>query len=145
MLGEQKTTEWKVPEDAVFEEAPILGHDRLLKPTSNDAMRLEGDGIAGDIVEYLHVDENDGKFRHEMKQDVEPYLKRIRQMELDQGANVGKNKAGDFYLAASVPQVIIHAWLNKKGLKISDFRGKIIDDFLNDSDNSAFRVWKGKV
>lgn len=143
MSGEQPGFE--IPEDAVFEKAPVLRHDSIIKPTSSDAMRLEGVGSEGEIVEYVHVDENNGSFVHEMKQDVEPYLKRIRDLEHEQGNDVGKNKAGDFYLAASVPQVVIHAWLNKRGLKMSDFKGPVIDDFLNDSDNGAFRVWKGRV
>jgi len=53
-------------------------------------MRLEGVGSEGDIVEYVHVDENNGSFVHEMKQDVEPYLKRIRDLEHEQGNDVGK-------------------------------------------------------
>lgn len=143
MSGEQPGFE--IPEDAVFEKAPVLRHDELIKPTTSDAMRLEGEGDLGEIVEYLHVDENDGNFVHEMKQDVEPYLKRIRDLEHEHGNNVGKNKAGDFYLAASVPPVVIYAWLNKRGLKIGDFKGPVIDEFLNDSDNGAFRVWKGRI
>ena len=135
--------EWEVPEDAVFEEVQVLGTDQLIKPTANDAWRLEGEGANGDIVEYLHVE--DDKMVHEMKQDVEPYLKRIREMEHAQGSNVGKNKAGDFYLAASVAPVVIHAWLNKRGLTMKDFKYEVVDNFLNDPDNSAFRVWKGKV
>jgi len=136
---------FEIPEDAVFEKAPVLRHDSLIKPTANDAMRLEGVGAHGDIVEYVHVDEHGGSFVHEMKQDVEPYLKRIRDLEHEHGNDVGKNKAGDFYLAASVAPVVIYAWLNKRGLKMADFKGSVIDDFLNDSDNSAFRVWKGRV
>lgn len=137
--------EWSVPEDAVFERAPILAHDQLIRPTTSDSLRLEGEGSKGEIVEYLHVDENDGKFYHEMKQDIEPYLKRVQDMVSAGGHAAGKNKAKDFYLAASVPQVVIHAWLNKRGLTMREFKHDVVDDFLNDSDNSAFRVWKGKV
>lgn len=144
MRGE-RNHQWSVPEDAAFERAPVLGHDQLLRPTSNDSLRLEGEGAKGDIVEYLHVDENAGKFYHEMKQDVEPYLKRVADMVSAGGTNAGKNKAKDFYLAASVPQVVIYKWLNARGLKMSDFKHDIVDEFLNDSDNAAFRVWKGKV
>lgn len=145
MQGEQVKHEWSVPEDAVYERAPVLGHDQLIRPTTSDSLRLEGEGSKGEIVEYLHVDENDGKFYHEMKQDVEPYLKRVADMVSAGGADAGKNKSKDFYLAASVPQVVVYAWLNKRGLTMKDFKDDVIDEFLNDSDNSAFRVWKGKV
>jgi hypothetical protein len=136
---------WSLPDDVVFEKAEHLPHDQLIKPTAKDSMKLEGDGSAGQIVEYLHVDENDEKFYHEMKQDVEPYLDRVKDLRDIGGSNAGKNKDKDFYLAASVPQVVIYAWLNKRGLTMQDFKHGVIDDFLNDSDNAAFRVWQGRV
>lgn len=136
---------WSVPEDAVYERASYLAHDQLLRPTAVDSVRLEGDGSKGEIVEYLHVDENDGKFYHEMKQDIEPCLKRVADMLSAGGSNAGKNKAGDFYHAMHVEPVVIYAWLNKRGLTMRDFKHDVIEDFLNDSENSAFRVWKGKV
>ena len=144
-MQREQVHEWSVPEDAVYERAPVLGHDQLIRPTAADSMRLEGEGKKGDIVEYLHVDENAGKFYHEMKQDIEPALKRVADMVAAGGTNAGKNKDKDFYLAAHVPQVVVLDWLKKRGLTIKDFKHDVIDQFLNDSDNAAFRVWKGKV
>lgn len=144
-MSEQQVHDWSVPEDAVFERAAYLEHDQLVRPTTSDSVRLEGEGAKGEIVEYLHVDTHDGKFYHEMKQDVEPYLKRVADMISDGGSNAGKNKAGDFYLAASVPKIVIYAWLNKQGLNMRDFKRDVIDKFLNDSENEPFRVWKGTV
>lgn len=143
MLGTSQT--WSVPEDAVFEKAAVLSHDLFVKPTAPDSLRLEGDGGKSEVVEYLHVDENDGKFYHEMRQDIEPCLRKVAELVSDGGTSAGKNKAGDFYLAAKVPLVVVQAWLNKRGLKMSDFKHDILDEFLNDSDNGAFRVWKGRV
>lgn len=145
MTTEQESQDWSVPEDAVFEKAAHLEHDQLVRPTTSDSVRLEGEGAKGEIVEYLHVDTNDGKFYHEMKQDVEPYLKHVANMVADGGSSAGKNKAGDFYLAASVPKVVIYAWLNKHGLTMKDFKHDVIDKFLNDTENQPFRVWKGQV
>lgn len=145
MQSESCAHEWSVPEDAVFERAPVLGNDQLIRPTAIDSVRLEGEGVKGQIVEYLHVDEIAGKFYHEMKQNIEPYLDRVADMVSAGGVDAGKNKSKDFYLAASVPQVVIYAWLNKRGLTMKDFKNDVINEFLDDSDNSAFRVWKGKV
>lgn len=145
MQGEQVKHEWSVPEDAVYERAPILGHDQLIRPTTSDSLRLEGEGSKGEIVEYLHVDENDGKFYHEMKQDIEPCLKRVREMCLDGGSDAGKNKSRDFYHAMHVEPIVIYAWLNKRGLTMKDFKNDVLDQFIDDPDNSAFRIWKGKV
>ena len=145
MSNMQQGGDLAIPEDAVFEKAPHLAHDQLAKPTAQDSLRLEGDAEKGEIVEYVHVDTNDGKFYHEMKQNVEPYLKHVADMVADGGSNAGKNKAGDFYLAASVPKIVIYAWLNKHGLTMQDFKHDVIDKFLNDSENAPFRVWKGAV
>jgi hypothetical protein len=132
-------------ENEVFEKASVLGHDNLIKPTANGSLRLEGEGAKGDIVEYLHVDDVEGKFYHEMKQNIEPVLNSIHQLELERGSGIGRNKKNDFLHAAHVPLVVLHDWLNKRGLQMRDFKHSVVDDFLNDTDNKAFRVWKGRV
>lgn len=129
--------------------APVISDDRsqdlVVKSRSADGQRLGGDSSLGEAIEYYHYDEVDNTFTHEIVQDVEPVLKHIQGLRLDQGSNVGQNKAKDFYLAGSFPPVIIHAWLNQRGLKLSQFRGQIVKDFLNDPEHAAFRIWPGKV
>lgn len=141
----QNKAGFELPEDAVFEAAPVTAHDAVVKPTVSDSLHLDGRSSRGDVVEYLHVDETEGKFVHEMKQDVEPTLEWVKQQHSLYGNSSGKSSSGEFYHAARVPLVIIHAWLNQKGLKMSDFKGEIVDKFLNDSENAAFRVWQGRV
>lgn len=131
-----------IPSDAKFEEAPILPQDPVAPSKSSDSMRVDGDAAQGDMVEYLKFDETENKIIHELVQDVEPILEDAKRLARETD---GKNKAKDFYHAARVAPVVLHAWLNAKGLKMSDFKGQIIKDFLNDPDNSAFRIWPGRV
>lgn len=136
---------FELSDDDVFESTHYTPHDEIATPTSRDAMHLEGSGLNGGLVEYLHVDEHDGKFYHEMKQDIEPYLKRAHDICSGRGKDAGKNKGKDMYLAASVPPVVLHAWLNSKGLKMYDFKGSVVKDFLNDTINKPYRIWQGSV
>lgn len=134
-----------IPDTAQFELAPILSADKVAKSKSTDAMRVEGESAKGEVVEYIHYDEVDKTVTHELVQDVQPVLESAKKLHLEGGATAGKNKAGDFYHAARVPLVLVHAWLNARGLKMSDFKGQVLKDFLNDSDNRAFRIWQGRV
>lgn len=136
---------FELPSDVVFERAPSMQRDSVIAPTSADAMHLEGSSANGGIVEYLHVDDVDGVFRHEMKQDIEPYLKRVHDLVQARGKDAGKNIGKDMYLAASVPHVVLQGWLNERQLHMSDFKGQVVKDFLNDQNNKPFRVWQGKA
>ena len=124
---------------------PILPHDAIAPPKQADAWRVSGDSELGEVIEYLHYDEQEKKFTLERVQDVEPVLENAKRMSREGGSDAGKNKAGDFYLAARVPLIIIEAWLNIRGLAMRDFKGKVVNEFLNDANHSAFRVWPGRV
>lgn len=132
-----------LPKDAIFERAPILPHDEVVKPSHKDGIHLDGDSSKGQAVEYLHF--HDDKFTHEIRKDVSPTLDWVKEQHLDKGSSAGKSKSGEWYHAARVDEVVILAWLNARGLKWSDFKGDIVDNFLNDPENKAFRVWQGSV
>jgi hypothetical protein len=134
-----------IPEDAVFEKAPVLGQDKAVKARASDAMRIQGDSAKGEAVEYVTYDDTDKTFTHEVLQDVEPVLESAKKLHLEGGSTAGKNAAGDFYHAARVPLVLVLAWLKQRGLTQQDFKGQVLKDFLNDPDHSAFRIWPGRV
>lgn len=51
-------------------------------------------------------------------------------------------------LVATVHSAVIIAWLNKRGLTMNEFMSNstnLAKQFLEDSDNAHFRVWKGKL
>lgn len=114
-------------------------------PLTNGPIHLEGSIDRGQVEEHLHFDETGGTFTHEIKADVEPVLDYVKDQHSMYGKQAGKNKEGDFYHAARVPTVVIQAWLNVRGLTMADFKGEVIDRFLNDSENAAFRIWQGRV
>ena len=136
---------FSLPDNAVFEYVEPIGHDKKIKPTAGDSIRIEGDSAKGEMVEYVHVDEKEGKLVHELKQDVEPTLEWVKQQHSLYGSSAGKSSTGEWYHAARVPLVVLHAWLNARGLQMRDFKGDLIDRFLNDTDNSSFRVWQGRI
>jgi hypothetical protein len=119
--------------------------DFAVRSRSADAERVSGNSEDGDVVEYLHYDEAEKTFSLEMVQDVEPVLDNVKELRNNGGNDAGKNKAGDFYLAGSFPQIIVYAWLKLRGLTQRDFKGQVVRDFLNDSEHAAFRVWPGRV
>lgn len=148
MVGELVNAEadsFTIPESAAFERAPVLPHDPAVKPTAAGAIHLDGSSQNGDVVEYLNFDDTDGTFTHEMRQDIEPTLNDISRMRLESGNSVGKSKSGEWYHAARVDKVVVLAWLHARGLQWADFKGEIVKRFLNDSNNSAFRLWAGRV
>ena len=64
-------------------------------------------------------------------------------------ASVGatENSQGEKLVASVHPAVII-AWLNKRGLTMAEFMSggsNLAKQFLEDSDNSQFRIWHGKI
>lgn len=50
-------------------------------------------------------------------------------------------------LVASVHPAVIHQWCTARGITMSQFMcdQKLSKQFLEDPDNSAFRVWKGAI
>ena len=48
---------------------------------------------------------------------------------------------------ASVDQAVIIDWCNKRGITFQRFMNdqSLINSFLDDPDNSSFRIWKGRV
>jgi hypothetical protein len=97
------------------------------------------------ISERLHFNDADETFARELVQDVEPTLEEVKRLVSDGGNDAGKNKAGDFYHAGRFPLVLVEEWLRQRGLTMQDFKGQIVNDFLNDSNHSHFRVWQGRV
>ena len=62
--------------------------------------------------------------------------------------NSGKHTAlGGDKLVASVDPAVIHLWCSNKGITVSQFMcdSKLSKQFLEDPDNSNFRVWKGAL
>ena len=62
-------------------------------------------------------------------------------------AGMTENSHGDKLVASVHPAVII-AWLNKRGLTMQEFMSggsDLAKQFLEDSDNSQFRIWRGKI
>lgn len=135
----------KIANEAVVVPVEDRSQDTTFRSRSAGSERLDGDASKGDVLEYYHYDETEKTFTHELVEDVEPALKLAQRLRLEHGNNVGKNKAGDFYLAGSFPLVIVHAWLKRVGLKMPDFKGKVVNEFLNDPEHTAFRIWPGRV
>lgn len=64
-------------------------------------------------------------------------------------ASVGatENAQGEKLVASVHPAVII-AWLNQRGLTMQEFMSgdtNLAKQFLEDPDNSQFRIWHGKI
>ena len=61
--------------------------------------------------------------------------------------SAGAIGASDNRLAMSAPGWVILDWCNKKGLTWAKFMRdqKIQNRFLDDPDNSNFRIWTGKI
>lgn len=94
------------------------------------------------VKEYMYLDETEEKLYFQKIQDVEPILEDAKARHKEHG---GKNKAGDFYHAGRFPPVLIEEWLRIRGLNMRDFKGEVVDRFLNDPEHSAFRIWQGRV
>ena len=103
-MSDVKPTDFVLPEDAVFEKAPVLPHDKFVKPTYSDAIHLDGDGRNG-TVEYLHFDNTAGTFTHEMRANIEPTLNWVKDQDSLYGKQAGKSKSGEWYHAARVDEV----------------------------------------
>jgi len=94
-----------------------------------------------DVREYIHYNEVDDTITQQRVQDIEPILDNVKQLR-EFG---GRGETGEFYHAAQVPVVVVENWLNLRGLSMSQFKGSVVTEFLNDTDNKPFRVWQGRV
>lgn len=62
-------------------------------------------------------------------------------------AGATENSQGEKLVASVHPAVLI-AWLNQRGLTMAEFMSggtPLAKQFLEDPDNSQFRIWKGKI
>lgn len=62
-------------------------------------------------------------------------------------AGMTENTHGDKLVASVHPAVLI-AWLNTRGLTMAEFMSggtTLAKQFLEDPDNSQFRIWRGKI
>lgn len=75
-------------------------------------------------------------------QDCTPIAERAKEMH-----NTGCVGSADMRLAASVPAVMVEAYLNRNGLLMSEFCGnpEHIKRLLNDPALAHFRIWKGAL
>jgi hypothetical protein len=75
-------------------------------------------------------------------QDVQPILQSVKDK-----VEVGDVGSKDMKHAATIPMVVIEAYMNRVGLTFQEFlRDKEhIKSMLNDKSLDGFRVWKGAV
>lgn len=94
----------------------------------------------GKITRYH---EDDGKFHIQTTADVEPVIERAQALH-NEGHH--KTRTGDHHLA-SIPVVVLNAWAEKRGVTFDAVMQNItlLREFLNDPDNSQFRIHKGAV
>ena len=61
--------------------------------------------------------------------------------------NTGQHGHPDLRLLAMVPGVVIEEWCQQQKVSFDDFtrEREVRARFLNNPDNSAFRIWKGHV
>lgn len=108
-----------------------------------DAPRVLSDDPEDGITELYYYDNDTGGFIIQSIQDVEPYLELAKTLSNEQPSHW----RGDLHHVAILPNVILMQLVDKKilgpGLKILD--QKAFDAWLNDRDNQAWRVKKGRV
>ena len=75
-------------------------------------------------------------------QDVQPILQSVKDK-----VEIGDVGSKDMKHAATIPMVVIEAYMNRVGLTFQEFlRDKEhIKSMLNDKSLEGFRVWKGAV
>jgi len=106
-----------------------------IQSRSPDAMKIDD---ADGVVDFIHYDDTDKTFTHELLQDVEPILGQV--------SGLRENTPGsEWRHAGRFPVVLVNAWLNQRGLKMTDFKGEVLKEFVNDANHSAFRIWQGRV
>ena len=97
--------------------------------------------VTPNAVTRFHDD--DGKFHIQTTADVEPVLERVKALHNE---GFDRTRGGDRHLA-SIPIVVLNAWAVKRGVTYDAVMQDIslLKEFLNDPDNSGFRVSKGAV
>lgn len=99
--------------------------------------------INDSIVENMHFDNVDKKMIIEHKQDIEPILDHIKERRENGG---GVSREGDLRYAGSLPEAVVREWLKVRGLTMESLSDRdVVRRLLNDPDNSAFRIWGGRV
>lgn len=104
--------------------------------------------MAGQILSATHSSVTrfhaDGdKFHIQTTADVEPVLERAKALHNE---GMQKSSAGDHHLA-SIPVVVLNAWAERRGVTFDAVMQNVslLREFLNDPDNSGFRVHKGAI
>lgn len=94
----------------------------------------------GKITRYH---EDGDKFHIQTTADVEPVLEHAKALH-NEGYHA--TPGGDHHLA-SIPVVVLNAWAEKRGVTFDAVMQNItlLREFLNDPDNSGFRVHKGAI
>lgn len=61
--------------------------------------------------------------------------------------SAGAGKGKDEYLCMSVHPYVLDSWLVRRGITYAEFMRdqKLQTAFVEDPDNSAFRVWEGRL
>jgi hypothetical protein len=79
------------------------------------------------------------EYKHSDIQKVAEYAKECH--------NSGIHGTKEDKVVASVHPAVIMAWIEKRGITMHQFMSepKIAIQFLEDPDNSSFRIWKGKI
>jgi hypothetical protein len=90
---------------------------------------------------HRHMD-GKGTITLETVQDCTPIAELCKQRH-----NEGRTGTSDMRLAASIPEVIVTAYMQKKGITFHEFqRDKShVRALLSDPALEYFRVWKGKI
>ena len=93
-----------------------------------------------DVVTTVALE--DGALVSGTTQDCTPYAERAKALH-----NSGYTGSSEMKLAASVPFVMVEAYLNRNNLQMSDFIRSSDHQkrFLNDPSLAHFRMWKGRI
>ena len=77
-----------------------------------------------------------------VEQDLDPILARTHDLRIN-----GDTGGSDMKHAASIPNVLIEAYCNQKGITFQEWMQNPvhIKAMLNDPQNECFRIWKGRV
>lgn len=88
-------------------------------------------------------EEADGTIVLQKTTDVEPVLERAKELH-----NVGAHTTGmgDKHVA-SIPVEVLDMWARQRGKTFGDVMRdeRLMTEFLQDPDQSAWRVWKGQI
>lgn len=95
------------------------------------------------LSETYHYDHGTDQLHIHRVQDVEPILEANKRAFND----AGSFKSEVFNKKASIPLIILEAWLKDKGITYQEFSvdDKILKRFLNDPDNKFCLTRKGKI